>query len=247
MKKQLNRSSFFVFLFVSFSVHVFLLLWIFFSNHFWNKFQTDKKIQIPNAIRVDMVSLPEIRLQSQTVKSENRKSDIVSKKPKLKEKKKPLKKTKINKQIKKTKINKQIKKTKANKQKNKSPKKTQRKKTPVKGNKMALGNSTEQQRADLQSQTMSAIQTYLEDITEGVKTNWNLPKYLADKDLETQVEIRIDDKGVIFYKQIFTSSGNALFDSWVLKAIENKATDPPSKLIREQMKEGIIFTLRSRD
>jgi len=121
-------------------------------------------------------------------------------------------------------------------------KKKQLKKT--KGNRLSKGTkggqATQEQMAD--------INIYLTRIIGKIKLNWNLPKYLSHKNYFTQLEIKINTKGEIVYKQVIRSSANDIFDSRVLKALENSAPfPPPPRSVQKLISDGIVIGLSSKD
>lgn len=70
--------------------------------------------------------------------------------------------------------------------------------------------------------------SYLGDLDNKVKNNWSLPKFLAQKQLSASIMIFIDKNGQLVKKYIKRSSGNSLFDEKCMLAVENSAPfDPP--------------------
>lgn len=84
---------------------------------------------------------------------------------------------------------------------------------------------------------------YLGDLYNHVKSNWFLPEYLRKRNLQTTVQIRIDDSGAVLSKNIAKSSGNPVFDDLVLAAIE-KSTPlprPPEKFVKIASVQGFLI------
>ena len=95
---------------------------------------------------------------------------------------------------------------------------------------------------------MEVINQYLTNVTDKIKLNWNLPKYLTELNLTAQIEIQINDRGKMIYKQMLVSSNNDLFDSYVLKATENSAPYPPPPAdVKDLLKSGVVLILSSKD
>ena len=89
----------------------------------------------------------------------------------------------------------------------------------------------------------------MNQVIHQIKIKWDtLPKYLADKNLTAQVEIKINEQGQIIYNQTLISSGNKEFDDFVLKAIEDSGPYPPPPVdIQSLIKGGIVSTLNSKN
>lgn len=244
MKKIFNiereKHGFSFFLAVSFAIHIFLSVLFLSSSHFWDFFRKDKKIISPVSIRVDMVGLPDLPSKKEITKEKKEKPVLLPKKPK--ELKKKEKQKHRSQDPKKTKESKKKKQTETQKKKKTSP---DSEKEITKGNRLSEGAKKGEE--ILSSQQMSDINAYMMVVKEKITANWNLPSYLTDIRLTAQIEIRINNQGEMIYKQIVLSSGNELFDSYVLKAIENAAPYlPPPASVRNLIQDGIIFNLDSR-
>ncbi|MCY4512151.1 MAG: energy transducer TonB [Bdellovibrionales bacterium] len=114
---------------------------------------------------------------------------------------------------------------------------------PPKGNQPSEGLSEEEQNAQ-----QIVINTYLIEIIERVKRNWNLPKYLTDQSFRAELEIKINAQGKVTEKKIITSSQNEIVDGKVLKAIElSEPFPPPPELVQQLIEDGIVFQLNSRE
>ena len=68
---------------------------------------------------------------------------------------------------------------------------------------------------------------YVSTVTEKVKQNWNLPRWLSTSNLRAVVKVFIDASGNIIKKQLVLSSNNETFDERVMSAIESAAPYPP--------------------
>ena len=233
----MERHNFFFFLSLSFGIHVFLVIFLFVSNDLWGFFKKDK-IFVPSSIRVEVVGLPDSPSKTKAVpkkaekpvlipEKENRRKKQVQNKKGTKKKKKPDKKKPTE------------------KKENQSPVSDSKQKLN-KGNQLAEG--AEEGGQDLSPQKMFVLNTYLSTVDVKVKENWNLPKYLTEINLTAQIEIKINDEGKIIYKRIIVSSRNDLFDSYVLKAMENAAPYPaPPAEIKNLLKGGVVLILSSKN
>ena len=220
-------------IFISIVLHALLFTLFFLGSHLnWNVF--NKKTTLIPSMRVDMVALPDLPSPSPQKKSKS--SPLSQKKKKAVKLKLKEKKTIHKKQ--KEKAKKPLKKTTEKKEANKhSNKKTT---TKQKGNIISEGSSQGKEQAQ-----QIAINSYLIEVIEKIKFNWNLPKYLTDQNLYAQIEIKINDRGQLTEKKITVSSQNELFDSHVLKAIEQSAPfSPPPESVKQTIADGIVFTYK---
>ena len=245
--KRENKRDFFFFLMLSCSIHILSVVFFLGSNRLWNLF-SQGKIIVPASIRVDMVALPDLPSKEETVERQEKPAVLPAKEVKKKpEKIKDLKKKETQKQ--------QLqdpKEKKPPKKKNTGDAQKEQKKSSSdleekvnKGHQIVEGEKEGEE--ILNQQQMLEINTYMMSIKEQTEANWNLPKYLTDMNLTSQIEIRINNEGGMIYKQIVLSSGNELFDSYVLKAIENSAPYPPPPVnVRDLIRSGIILSLDSR-
>lgn len=237
--KENKKNSLFLFLLISFGFHVFLIVLLFISNHFWSLFEEKKQFVMPPSIRIDSIGLPDPPSKKKAVK-EKKPITLPPKKPEIK-KEKPVKKKKTKKEKK--------------QEKKKITEKEQPEQAPAdlkeeinKGNQLNKEGEKEGEEV-ISKETLSAIYSYTEMIKRKIRSNWDLPKYLTEVSLTTQIELRINPDGSIFYKNIHSSSGNDLFDSYVLKAIERAAPYPPppdeAKIYIQ--KGGFVLTVPSQN
>ncbi len=221
----MKDSSFYFYLIISLSTHLLVTLILVFTD--LNIFSQAKTIQ--PSIRIDTIGLPELKkIQSQARKNKEKFVNL--------HKKSPLKKQpKINK---KQEREKQISETKQEKKEQVSE--TNQKK----GNKLSEGI----EEGLIETEQIEAINIYTTLIIGKIKLNWNLPKYLSDENYFTQLEVKINDEGEVIYKEIITSSGNNIFDSEVLKAIESSTPfPPPPPSVKKLISDGIVFGLSSKN
>lgn len=236
-------------------------------------FQSQKTVIQP-AIRVDMVGLPDIQKHTkkskpksvpktkpvpvQKKKAKVKKQPVpkkVKKKPPAPKKAKPTPQKPKPKPQKEKSVSQKTKSDPAPKKDKPAPRKEEsvsqktksdpapKKDNVKKGNKVSQGvdgGTSEQQMKD--------INIYLTLVIGQIKLNWNLPKYLVDGNYLAQLEVKINDKGLVTDKKIVTSSENELFDSKVLKAIEASTPfPPPPDSVKKLISDGIVFTLSSKD
>lgn len=84
---------------------------------------------------------------------------------------------------------------------------------------------------------------YFATIENQVKSNWNLPGWLAEAQLRAQALVMIDAGGQVVRRQVVRPSGNEVFDAQVLAAIDRSAPfpKPPSRLKDVLALKGIVF------
>ena len=239
-----EKKSFFFFLVLSFSVHLLTAFLFLSSNYLWSFFREDKFIISPTSIRVDIVALPDLPVKKETAKKQEKPIVLpieTKKKPetpkKEPEKQKNLKKEEEKHQPQDSQKTKQSEETKSEQKMDSEE--------ANKGNQLVKGEKDGEKTSN--QEQLSEIRNYMRLVANQTKINWNLPKYLTDIDLKTEIEIKINKKGDVTHKQIVSSSGNDFFDSFVLKAIENSTPYPsPPNSVRNAVQEGIVFSLHSR-
>lgn len=256
MSFLLKRSSLRFFLALSFSLHLVLALLVFvFSSAF---FFQKKVLIIENAIQVDSIKLADLK----KISSSNFKDNSFLSPPLLPEKKaikkvaKPKTRSKITAKTKtKSKVKTPKKERQAKIQQEKNLNKKEPKKTALAENQNetessgSLSNSPSDSpsSSQLSEGQISEISYYAGQILRQIRKNWNLPSYLANKDLTTQVEIKIAENGGIIYQKIILSSGNDLYDSFVLKTIEKGSPYlRPSPSVQKIIQNGIVLNVPSQ-
>ncbi|NJL24033.1 MAG: TonB family protein [Calothrix sp. SM1_5_4] len=91
---------------------------------------------------------------------------------------------------------------------------------PVKGDRLNAGNA-------LTGLREIEFNRYLKDIKNKVHAAWSLPQWLADAGLKAQVVVLIDERGYVVKKSIRQSSGNEVFDGQAIAAVEASSPFPP--------------------
>ncbi len=84
---------------------------------------------------------------------------------------------------------------------------------------------------------------YVAAVERHVRSKWELPQWLANKDLKAQVRVKFDERGNVIGKQLVRSSGNPAFDEVVMDTVTkaSPAPAPPEKFVRLLANEGILF------
>lgn len=100
-----------------------------------------------------------------------------------------------------------------------------------KGNIISSGNS-------FTGMSRLRVNEYLEDLTGRIREHWVLPQWLSDAKLKAAVVIEVDARGQLIRKEIHTSSGNSVFDSSCLAAVVDASpfVNPP-----DEVKEALIM------
>ncbi len=84
---------------------------------------------------------------------------------------------------------------------------------------------------------------YTGEVLRHMKNHWEIPQYIKNNSLSTMVLVRFDESGIILSKSIVKSSGNPAFDEIVLTAIQNSSPvpPPPAKFAKIASVEGFLF------
>ena len=112
---------------------------------------------------------------------------------------------------------------------------------PVKGNHVNAGNSlTGLEKID--------FDRYFQSVEDKIRANWSLPQWLIDAQLRAQALVLIDESGGIKKKQVLKSSGNSEFDDRMMDAIDKAAPfpAPPERLQGVLSEKGIVFNFPQR-
>ncbi len=180
-------------------------------------------IEIPTSIRVDLVALPDKSLDTMPPAAEVTKEIPASKAIDT-----PKELTKV--EIKKTQKN-AIDKLKAltaiEKMKNEMNSKPKSNEDPVPAAKLIKGNVISSG-SDFQGLSRLRVNDYVSQLKVRIQENWLLPEWLGESKLKASVFVQIDSNGRIIKNDINISSGNSVFDSSCLAAVENSAPFPPA-------------------
>lgn len=208
-------------------------------------------IEITNAIRVDVVDLPK-KLKELPPKAEKMLPPAAEAAPKPSQSKAPtvpspkskkvdLKKSQAD-ALKKIAAMRKIEQLKEEMDAEEKAKARQATPTQVAGNQLAKGNS-------LTGLEKIEYERYLNDLEEKIRSNWNIPQWLSTANLRTQVQVVIDARGFVTRKILRRSSGNEVFDSSVLAAIESSSPfpEPPRRLKGILATSGIVFSFPDKE
>lgn len=230
-----NKNNLMFFVWLSVVLHG-LVLFIVLINFVFTKFSFKKPKPILMAVRVDTIALPDyIPKQKPHIKKKSikKKPLLISKKEKSFLKKKKKRKTHKKKNTASKKLKDNLKKQTVHKKQNK-------------GNKLSKGGKTGDN--IISKQVLSSIYHYTAQIKNIIRSHWNLPKYLTDIHLIVQIELKINPDGSVFYQGIDSSSGNDLFDTYVLRVISKSAPFPaPPDVVKKYVQdEGFVLSVPSR-
>lgn len=105
-----------------------------------------------------------------------------------------------------------------------------------KGNQLSSGT-------ELKGLTAVQHDNYVAEVKHKIYANWALPQWLAHKQLAAQVVVQINAQGHIVGKKIFKSSGNPSYDDAVLESVEKSSPlpVPPVVLAKILANEGILI------
>lgn len=195
-------------------------------------FPTDPII-VQSAIKVDLVGMPEKKVGSPKAKAkrvEAPKVNVETNKPKAKVTKKP--KVDTNAQ------NSAIARLKALEKLKKQQKAVEKEGTSnqVKGNIISPGTK-------LEGLDKLHHADYLNDVKSHAQQYWELPEWLAKQDLKARVRVYLDDRGYVIKKNLSVSSGNQMFDSKALEAVEKASPfpEPPTKFRAILSVQGMVL------
>jgi colicin import membrane protein len=84
---------------------------------------------------------------------------------------------------------------------------------------------------------------YIGELDSHVKQHWTLPEWLADGDFSARAHVKIDEFGYVVHKKIIRSSNNPTYDSLVMKAIDDASPfpKPPDQYADLVKVDGIVF------
>ena len=107
----------------------------------------------------------------------------------------------------------------------------------IKGNKVMKGSSAKG------TVTNSVETTYFDVVLDKIRSEWELPQWLKDKNLTAKVLIKIDRRGMITQTHFIKSSGNEQFDSAVKRTLQAASpfSTPPVSILSDVSQDGIIF------
>jgi colicin import membrane protein len=86
-------------------------------------------------------------------------------------------------------------------------------------------------------------ENYLVQLDGLIKSKWQLPQWLIGKPLKTKVLVKINPKGAIVEKKVVQTSGNPTYDDYCMQAIEKASPFPqvPEKFTEIYEEDGVLF------
>ena len=214
---------------ISLFAHVAIFCFLTFKTVFF----PSQPIEIPNAIHVDLVGLPD-KVQPQKVIGTPTPQKAIQK-PKKKSKKKINLKKKNLKSKQKDAL-KKLKSQKAIDRIRNQLKNQQTQRAAIKGNQVTKGNA-------LTGLDKIEHQEYFSRLKPHLYQYWSLPQWLSSGNFKAAIQVLIDERGYVIQKKLITPSGNEIFDARVLEAISKASPfPPPPKRLRNLLaSEGIVF------
>lgn len=106
----------------------------------------------------------------------------------------------------------------------------------IKGNRLAVGDS-------ITGVSRIHYDNYKQVLHNAVKNKWNLPSWIQDGNLFAEALIKISDTGHVTEKVLTTSSGNTMYDKYVLQAITEASPfpAPPDKFVNIVGVKGVVL------
>lgn len=243
--------------YVQYSVAAHVALFLFFTVK--TAFFTDEPIMFQNAVRVDMVALPDKMMTDLPPAPQSAAPEKKTETPKptpppvaqekVQAKKEPLPpKPKdpdaINLDKSKNKQKDALAKLKQmealeaiqNDIQSEQKKKAQEAVRNYKGNALSAGT-------ELTGVNKMQADSYIGEVHKHVKMNWAMPEYLRKRQLEATVLIKVDSNGLVLAKNIVKSSGNPVFDDGVIAAVDRSSPfpRPPEKFEKIFAVQGFLF------
>lgn len=86
-------------------------------------------------------------------------------------------------------------------------------------------------------------ENYLVQLDALIKSKWALPQWLIGKPLKTKILVKIHSDGRVADRKIVQSSGNPTYDEYCLQAIEKASPFPkvPDKFTEIYSEDGVLF------
>lgn len=83
---------------------------------------------------------------------------------------------------------------------------------------------------------------YLQSLDASIKQSWQLPQWLINKNLRTQVLVKFNTAGQLISTKVLTPSGNSTYDNYCLQAINKAAPFPkvPAKFSEKFSVDGLV-------
>lgn len=106
----------------------------------------------------------------------------------------------------------------------------------IKGNRIAVGDS-------ITGLNRIHYTNYKKVLHDAIKKNWNLPTWIQDGNLNAEILVKIDVSGHITFKELTLSSGNTMYDKYVLQAVAEASPfpAPPDKFVNIVGYKGVVL------
>lgn len=87
------------------------------------------------------------------------------------------------------------------------------------------------------------VNTYLQALDQQVKQKWALPQWLINKPFKAQVHVKFDGNGKILSRVILKPSGETTYDNYCLQAVDEAAPFPkvPEKFTEKFSVDGVVI------
>jgi len=85
--------------------------------------------------------------------------------------------------------------------------------------------------------------SYLVQLDSKIKNHWQLPQWLVGKPLKTKILVKFNSNGTLVSKSVYQSSGNPTYDEYCLRAIEKSSPFPPvpDKFTEVYKEDGVLI------
>jgi len=106
----------------------------------------------------------------------------------------------------------------------------------IKGNQISAGTS-------LKGIQKAQFDDYVSQIHEHIQKFWDLPEWLRNDSLKAVVVVKLNESGIVLKRVIEKSSGDPRFDAYVLRVVDNASPfpRPPEKFIDLVRYSGIAL------
>ena len=85
--------------------------------------------------------------------------------------------------------------------------------------------------------------SYLVQLDSKIKNHWQLPQWLVGKPLKTKILVKFNSNGTLVSKSVYQSSGNPTYDEYCLRSIEKSSPFPPvpEKFTEVYKEDGVLI------
>lgn len=106
----------------------------------------------------------------------------------------------------------------------------------IKGNRIAVGDN-------ISGVNRIQYTNYKKILHDAVKAKWNLPSWIQDGGLFAEAMVKISETGHITEQTLSTSSGNSMYDKYVMQAISEASPfpPPPDKFVNIVGVKGVVL------